>query len=108
MTDCPRFAPVRGTIDTAHLNYHGGAVVDAVLMLANKWARYRDRASGRIATTLIPRMIDPIKPIRDCHVWRRGDQAGAAKMPVPAAPAVAPSSVKFTEDRIGDLVGRAG
>jgi hypothetical protein len=33
MTDHPRFEPIRGAPDEAHLEYNGGRLVDAVLKL---------------------------------------------------------------------------
>jgi len=44
MTDYPRFEPCKGSPETMHLSYHGGALVAAVLWLADKWAPRRSPA----------------------------------------------------------------
>jgi len=54
MTDHPRFEPLRGSPDTMHLRYHGGALVASVLRLADQWAArpawpQRPRSPGKPA-----------------------------------------------------------
>jgi uncharacterized BrkB/YihY/UPF0761 family membrane protein len=55
MTDYPRFEPCKGSPETMHLSYHGGALVASVLWLADKWALRRSLAelwSGRQARSV--------------------------------------------------------
>ena len=50
MTDHPRFEPVRGEPDKAHLNYNGGGLVDCVLRLIDWWLALRkSRPTGVFA-----------------------------------------------------------
>jgi hypothetical protein len=44
MTDHPRFEPIRGTPDAAHLAYNGGRLVGAVLRLIDWWLAARESA----------------------------------------------------------------
>ena len=44
MTDHPRFEPIRGAPDEAHLEYNGGRLVDAVLKLIDWWLAPRESA----------------------------------------------------------------
>jgi hypothetical protein len=44
MTDHPRFEPIRGASDAAHLAYNGGRLVGAVLRLIDWWLAARESA----------------------------------------------------------------
>src|SRR5262245_21587727 len=44
MTDHPRFEPLKGSPESMHLRYHGGALVAWVLWLGEQWALRRSAA----------------------------------------------------------------
>ena len=54
MTDHPRFEPIRGAPDAAHLDYNGGRLVDAVLKLIDWWLAPRESAppSARVTRAM--------------------------------------------------------
>jgi hypothetical protein len=51
MTDHPRFEPVRRAPETAHLDYNGGRLVEAVFRLLDRWQGARAAAARAGAKT---------------------------------------------------------
>jgi hypothetical protein len=75
MTDHPRYEAVKGPPDTAHRHYGGGALVDLVFRLVDRW-----RGGAGAATVRAAPALDPSSGRIEIHErpTRQGPVAGAS------------------------------